>query len=516
MRSRPNQPSAVAFALPICAIAVVALLGALRIFDPPYGDQALFLVGAMKLHAGGVLYRDFWDLKQPGIFAFYLIGGSLFGFSTSGVHEFELLWQLAFAALLVVALRPRLHNVAAAAVAPLLAVGSYYSGTVPWHLTQVEGLVGFPLFCFVWAAIAALERSPIDWRLALLSGFGAGIVVNWKWLFGAIVISALIVVVRTFGTQHNLATFMRSGAIWALAFCIPVAAFVLYATFYGILPLAYVTFFELPRRLATELSATPASRLWRDARWFFGNFSALVVLAATGFIGQRRATTDLARSAWTRASLAWLASDLVVFLVQRQSWWLYHLLLLLPPLAILGTFGVDNLVDAWRFERRGAARSAVVVVAFAVTILGLPLVRGPLETIEKVASLRPFTPAALQRYDVRTDQGYAADVEAAHSFDTFANVAGDIYVCGDPTIYLLVGRSQGVAINGWLYSLERPEQWAATRDDIQRRRLPYVFVSGECGDMLPHWAPGLAALLANDYRIQARTPEGLWYSRTAL
>jgi len=37
----------------------VAALGSLRIFEPFSGDQALFLVAADRLHAGGVLYRDF-------------------------------------------------------------------------------------------------------------------------------------------------------------------------------------------------------------------------------------------------------------------------------------------------------------------------------------------------------------------------------------------------------------------------------------------------------------------------
>ena len=48
------------------AVVLVAVIGASRLFDPFSGDQALFLVGAETLHAGGVLYRDYWDIKQPG------------------------------------------------------------------------------------------------------------------------------------------------------------------------------------------------------------------------------------------------------------------------------------------------------------------------------------------------------------------------------------------------------------------------------------------------------------------
>ncbi|MBC5800519.1 MAG: hypothetical protein GIX03_06610 [Candidatus Eremiobacteraeota bacterium] len=57
--------------LSAAAVILVAVIGASRLFDPFSGDQALFFVGAKTLHAGGTLYRDYWDIKQPGIFAFF-------------------------------------------------------------------------------------------------------------------------------------------------------------------------------------------------------------------------------------------------------------------------------------------------------------------------------------------------------------------------------------------------------------------------------------------------------------
>ena len=52
-------------------LAVIALLGLLAAPLPFTGDQALFAAGARQLARGDVLYRDFWDVKQPGIYAFY-------------------------------------------------------------------------------------------------------------------------------------------------------------------------------------------------------------------------------------------------------------------------------------------------------------------------------------------------------------------------------------------------------------------------------------------------------------
>jgi hypothetical protein len=75
-------------------LIIVAVLGLGHLAYPFGGDQALFVIGAWDLSQGAVLYRDFWDFKQPGIFAFYSAAGRLFGFDEVGIHAFELGWML--------------------------------------------------------------------------------------------------------------------------------------------------------------------------------------------------------------------------------------------------------------------------------------------------------------------------------------------------------------------------------------------------------------------------------------
>jgi hypothetical protein len=48
------------------------------------GDQALFLSYARRFDEGWQLYVDLWDVKPPAVFAFYYLGGSLFGFTDRG------------------------------------------------------------------------------------------------------------------------------------------------------------------------------------------------------------------------------------------------------------------------------------------------------------------------------------------------------------------------------------------------------------------------------------------------
>ena len=49
------------------ALLAVVVVGAVDLIAPTLGDQALYRTYANKLAAGGVLYGDVWDIKQPGI-----------------------------------------------------------------------------------------------------------------------------------------------------------------------------------------------------------------------------------------------------------------------------------------------------------------------------------------------------------------------------------------------------------------------------------------------------------------
>ena len=89
----PTRTSIATNALALC---VVVLAGGLCLAWPFWGDQALFTVYSREMTEGAVLYRDLFDVKQPGIFLFYAAGGLLFGFTEIGIHLFELVYWLAF------------------------------------------------------------------------------------------------------------------------------------------------------------------------------------------------------------------------------------------------------------------------------------------------------------------------------------------------------------------------------------------------------------------------------------
>src|SRR5436309_782552 len=149
------------------------------------------LVLAAIVAHGPVLYRDYWDPKQPAPFAFYALAGTLFGFTEVGIHLFELLYLAAFAAVLTVTLKGYFRHSWAAPLAALFTVGFFYAVTEDWHLTQIEGLVGFPMFLALWCATRAASgadgapasRPAPELRSLFVSGLAGGICLLSKFLF---------------------------------------------------------------------------------------------------------------------------------------------------------------------------------------------------------------------------------------------------------------------------------------------------------------------------------------------
>lgn len=60
---------------------ILAAVGWAAAGTPFRGDQALFTEDARRLHDGTVLYRDVWEVTNPGVFRLYEAAGTGFGFT---------------------------------------------------------------------------------------------------------------------------------------------------------------------------------------------------------------------------------------------------------------------------------------------------------------------------------------------------------------------------------------------------------------------------------------------------
>ncbi len=491
-------------------LAIVALFGILDLAFPFEGDQALYALGAQKIAHGAALYRDFWDLKQPGIYAFYLAGGALFGFHDFSVHVFELAYWLALAAALQLALRWALADVRLASFAPLLVVVPYYAGSAPGDLTQVEPLAGFPLFVFLACALALADGRGPQRALAFVAGLAAGVALLWKLLFVAVVVAigATIFALRPRVVATATVRQPRSIVLAAIGgVLLPLAAFAGYALANNELGLVARTFFEIPVQIARDIPAGPLSRLAWSAREFARNDALVIALAA---IGVWRARGDRARF-WRAGALGWIGAAGVVIAVQRQSWWPHHFALLLVPMGILALLGFETVVAAVRGDARRIA-AALALGALLVTPLAVTVGRNVARLAASGYALRDDARLA---YQAASSAQAAEGIEAATFLRARSSAPGDIYVAGVPTVYTYSGREQAIALNGWSLEFFVDDQWGELYRELAAAEPPYVYVSDVYRTTFPAGSPQLARWFRERYRVALDRPLGTWFERRA-
>jgi hypothetical protein len=495
------------------AFAIVAtillLIGWSRFFDPFVGDQALFLIGAEKLQAGGVLYRDFWDIKQPGVFTFFLLGGRMFGFSQVGEHVADLVWQIAFAFALVLGLRASFAPMRlVAAFAPIAVIGSYYAGSSCWHLLQVEELAGLPLFCSAWLMMEALRRS--SKRLALVAGIVGGVALSLKLIFLIVlvgILAAVLLTVRAASRETQRLMLLQ----FVLGVSVPIACIAGYSVLHATEATTFRTTFVISIEiLYTPAMHAPAARLADSAMRFLLYFRGIILLGIIGLFTVDR--TSAPAKAWRAICVTWVACDLVVIAIQISSWWQYHFLLLIPPVGILATFGLGFLIR--NGMRSYPAAFASLAIGGIVSYVAVPLPQGAIGTILRVAAERPFeSERALERYRLATNSEYAdAFADSSHLRNRAPGTT--VYVFGDPLIYVDSNTAQAIAMNSWAIQLFTPALWKQTVAELSRTKPDFVFVFDRFADHLRTNDGGAAMnLLSRDYAPTQHTRDGEWFVR---
>jgi hypothetical protein len=493
-------------------LALIVAVGLINLPVPFTGDQALFTIAALKMNEGAILYRDFWDLKQPGIFGFYWMGGKLFGFTEVGIHTLELIYLTAFSVILIVTLRRYFLHRWMASLAPLLTVGVYYGVAGSWHLTQVESLVGFPLYLAAWFASDSLGWGKRGWLGLFLSGFTGGMVLLFKLMFilvlAPIWLSVLVDAIRR--KNNNLAsTSVRVAGPVLLGLICPLLPVLAYFGVLGLLPLLYQTFFEYPPRMVAELPSSGYGSLLGGIVWFTAKFAPLMAL---GFIG---ACLSLGRrrDLLTVNLVLWSAVGLMVILIQRRSWWAYQYLLVGVPLGILTARALDILwLHVAELSPALAGWKGRLAAIVALALLFSPILSSWLQKGVFLAYYR-YPAAREQRlaYQTRFNPDYSTILKEVAFLTAPASRPGDIFVCGNPLYYYLSDRNQAIALNGWALELLLPEQWTQLNQQLAEAMPPYIYIDGSYADLIPERSPTTAAFLNGHYRALHTSTTGVWH-----
>ncbi len=237
----------------VIILPCILLAGMLNLAFPFSGDQALFTIGAQALSRGAVLYRDFWDLKQPGIYWFYHVAGALFGYNEMGIHVAELVWFTALAVIISVSMRSRFQIAWMSDLCAVFTVGVYFSVCATWHLTQLEGLAALPLF------LSLLLVFPAEGRVSSTRFFIFGMLAASVALFKLMLLAIpLTFVVIAIAFRKRLLQNVFIALLGVLTVMTPV---VIYFGVQHQLPLICKTYFVYPPRIVSQLPMSGMSVL---------------------------------------------------------------------------------------------------------------------------------------------------------------------------------------------------------------------------------------------------------------
>jgi hypothetical protein len=495
--------------LDLAALGIIVLIGLIHLPYPFGGDQALFTIGALKISNGAVLYRDFWDLKQPGLYGFYLLAGTLFGFDEVGIHTFELLYMAIFSLVLMKTLRGYYANPSVAALVPLLTVGIYYGVSGQWHLTQLEALVGFPMFLSLWYGTGLFYPG---WRGSLrffLSGVMGGIVLLFKFMFLPIVAAfwlATLIDATLCKREAFFSTLIRISVPVVLGMAAPLLIVLGYFASNNTVGLLYWTFFEYPAQLMRDPPYT--NPVINGLRWLVSQFTPLLVL---GFVGAFISLTNPRDRLLTLNFLLWSVVGLVVILLQRFSRWEYHYLLLFVPLGILSVKALDILWEQMKaFGPRVNSWGSRMAVIVGLVLLFSPVLNSlAKKSLDLARHGFALTREQRLQYHRSSSSAYLEALAEVRFLSEPGSLPGDIYIFGDPTYYLLSGRHQAIALNGWGPELWLPSQSMRLTAQLSQACPPYIF--NGMGNLISERSPGTARFIEDNYRALRTSKQGVWY-----
>jgi len=471
-------------------LMLIAGLGLLHLHAAFSGDQFLYMVGAKKLAHGGVMYRDFWDLKQPLIYYIYELAGRVFGFTEAGIHVFETIYQTLFAAVLIRVCANRFAYRWLASLVPLFTIGAYYGFANYLVLSSVEAFAGFPIFASAVLAAGAVEGKPGADGRAFAAGVSAAVVAALKLAYLPIVVMMwLVPLFMSLNGRHRVRV-QRFLLLGALGFVIPIALAVLAFAAAGALETALRTTFIDPPEIVRHLTAADRGPFKSEAVAFIRAMWPLFVLALAGAVWARPRTDafKLQMLFWTIAGCA---------LIAAQEWSFYYkFFIVVVPVGVLAALGLEHLLSTVNMRRDWTR--AVLAVALAAML----------------ASVGTTAVHMQRRWALwdRENRAYAASSIAFLGRPGARQ--GPIYVFGHPRIYYFSGREQAVAINGFSPQLLLGAQWRALRDELAAVAPVYIFVERD-GYVpvapLVRASPQLTALLASSYRVAAASSDGTWY-----
>jgi hypothetical protein len=514
-----GKPIAVAMAflriigLYILPLIVVAVLGGIHLPYPFAGDQALFLLGAGALERGEVLYVDFWDIKQPGIYLFFWLAGHLFGFSEIGVHFLELVWQGLFTIVLIATLRPYYEIPWLSSLVPLATIGPYYCSAAGHLLTQVEILVPLPLFLCLWLTCYPWETVRASKLAYFASGCCAATVAVFKLILLPIPVSFWVAsaVWAIYRTNHTIGiVLLERLPPFVIGAAGVFAVLTIWFASNGALPDFLWTNFRYPvEAVATTTDIRDWERLLFSAGWFTSIFAPWLPFTFLGMTIRRGDRRDL----MTIQLVLWLVIGTALIVAQRLSWWSYHFLLLIVQAGVLAIRGIDVVARVLSRDGKAEHRSMALIAAMLVYSASAAGLQSLFTKVQPLVDLVWLGKTNLVGYRGWVEPEYYRIWENTRFLVEPGALPGPTYVFGNPNYYLLAGRTQAIPIHGWAVYL-LPWQRERQAEQLAASRPPYIFTGPQVDQLTFDRTPKLKDWIDQNYVPLRKNNEGTWYQLT--
>lgn len=476
------------FRLVLTLSTIAAVLAALLVIPYPFmGDQSLFAVFARMMGDGSQLYRDIWDVKQPGIFWFYLLTGAWNGFSASWIHVSEAVLWVGGAVAVSFAMRPHLDREWAAGLFPLFAPALYFGVANINELTQVEPLMTLLVVAVVLLMSPGPARRP---HRSIIAGVVAGVIGVFKLLLLIIpltVVAVALVIWMRRGSSFRSA-LADVVAPFAIGMALPLAAVALWLLVTGTFELVWFTWVEYPPQVL-GLGARPLSRLVGSGWAFVVSFAPIGALAMYRVLNGARKGREL-----TWLAVAAILGGLVA--VVAQLWWSYLFFVLVGPLALLAVQGAGDLAGVARLRAVGLV---------VVLVLSVPAV---VWTVEKAVDASALV-AGGSVHELRS--GFRSYREPLEELAYVTVEEGQsVYVLGDPSIIYLSDTVQGAPVNGWSPEFWTEDLWHQVAEDLVAGDIDWLYIDDDARALGDERAPFFEEQIDTAFGLVVDTGSGRW------
>ena len=497
----------------ITCFLLITAFGIMRIPEPFGDDNALFSLGAKMLNEGATLYVDLWDIKQPGIYLFYYLGGKLFGFDSIGIHTTELVYWLVGCLLITFLFKFEFRHKWISPLLPTVLLVFYFAQTRYYETTQLEILINLPLLICAFYIVKAELQTEQQLRNFFLAGLCAGLALIFKFAIGLILIGFLLVSTYrsiTKSTINSLFAVIKTLLLNWIAFSVGVLTILsvlfAWAWQHGSLYEMLWTAFVFPLDLLKYSTAAPISRYFDSLLRNITIISAWIpaIFCAYYF----RSTTK--EKLWNQYLLAWLIFGLITIAIQRSSYWPYHFLLVYAPLALFTVQGIDKLLSHSRFFLKlKSTTKPLLILIIMIPIIGsmAPTNFQRFKNVVKVLVIKNIS--AHEQYEDYYWK-YRSISEAANIIKPYPRVE-EIYVIGNPLVYDITDTRQAIPITGWFFQYASPTQIDRIRVDLLKTKPKLIFVQKHFFRFVTSKAPKIMTLLSTEYRELGNSNFGTWF-----